>query len=183
MINNKKAQIPSTIVWIVGTFLVLLIMVLYLVFGGITYLEKGQSKVILSADSEKFSKEFITGSLIAFLESKTSNGESVYDILSEADIEKKDETSQSLFEEEASNFIETKFFADVFNSEYYRAWIRVYKSDAEVDQYYDGYYKYMNYLRGDFGGVECNPSEKGSLLMSIPIIPDKKIVLCANPSN
>jgi len=180
---NKKAQIPSTIVWIAGTFLVLLIMVLYLVFGGITYGDKGQSIINIFGESEKFSKEIITTSLINFLESSASNEETIYELISNADLEKKDETRQSLFKEKAGSFVNTNFFAEGSKSKYYRAWIRVYNSSEEVSQYYGGNYEYLNNLRGGSGGIECNPFEEGSILISIPIIPDKKIVLCANPSN
>jgi len=183
MINNKKAQIPSTIVWIVATLLILLIMVLYLVFGGITYLDQGQSKMILSKTPEKFSKESVADSLISFLDSRASNGETIYELLSRVDLEKKNETEQLLFEEKASVFIDNNFFAEGAESKYYRAWIRVYNSTSDAGQYYDGYYEYGNNLRGGFGGIDCDPFEVESLVMSIPIVLDRKIVLCANPSN
>jgi len=180
LIHNKKAQIPSTIVWIAGTFLILLIMILYLVFGGITYLDQGQSKMILSKTSEKSSRESIADSMIIFLETKASNGEAIYDLISKADLSKKDETRQLLFKEKASVFIDTNFFAEGAESKYYRAWIRVYNFTEEISQYYGGYYEYMNNLRGGSGGIDCDPFEEESMVMSIPITSDKKIVLCAN---
>ncbi|PIO05238.1 hypothetical protein COT47_05620 [Candidatus Woesearchaeota archaeon CG08_land_8_20_14_0_20_43_7] len=108
-ITNKKAQIPSTIVWIVGTFIILLIMILYLVFGGITYLDKGQTQLILTKDSQTFSRDHVTSSLLNFLDSKTSNGETIYELLSKADIKKKDEARIKIFQGEASKFLQQIF--------------------------------------------------------------------------
>jgi hypothetical protein len=109
LINNKKAQIPSTIVWIAGTFLVLLIMILYLVFGGIAYLDQGQSKMILSQNSEKFSREYVTNSVLNFLDRTTSSGETIYEILSNVDVKNKDETRNKIFQEEANKFLQQTF--------------------------------------------------------------------------
>jgi len=40
MIKSKKATIGSTLTWVVATFIILLIMVLYFIFLGITVLNK-----------------------------------------------------------------------------------------------------------------------------------------------
>jgi len=133
LINNRKAQIPSTIVWIVGAFLILLIMILYLVFGGITYLDKGQSQMILSQNSEKFSRDYFTGSLLNFLDSKASNGETFYAILSKADSKNRDEVRAQIFQDEASKFLQQIFPK---NEDNIVGSLTLYYYDSEKKEYY-----------------------------------------------
>lgn len=168
-ITNKKSQIPSTIVWIVGTFLVLLIMVLYLVFGGITYLDKGQSKMVLSDESEKFSREYVAGSLLNFLDSETSNGETIYEILSNADIRDKDESMIKIFQDEASKFLQQTFSE---NEDNIVGSLGLYYYNPEKKEYYS---------MADYTAIQAYTSSMISVpeiySFNVPIYPNKYLLV------
>jgi len=169
IINKKRAQIPSTIVWIAGTFLVLLIMILYLVFGGITYLDQGQSKMILSQNSEKFSRNYVTGSLLNFLDSNASNGETIYEILSKVDVKKKDEARTNIFQDETRKFLQ-QTFPD--NERNIVGSLAVFSYDPNKKEYYS---------MPDYTVVQAYTSSMIDIQeiysFQIPIFPDKYVLV------
>jgi len=65
MINNKKAQEATTITWVVATFIILMILIIYIVYTGITYVQRGGVSLEIKnrvnpSSSLLQTKEFIT---------------------------------------------------------------------------------------------------------------------------
>ena len=52
LLKNKNAQIASTLTWIVATFILLFILILYVVFSGITHAKKGDVEIEFKQDKE-----------------------------------------------------------------------------------------------------------------------------------
>jgi len=169
LINNKKAQIPSTIVWIVGTFIILLMMILYLVFGGVTYLDGGQSEMILSHDYEKFSREYVTSSLLNFLDSNVSNGETIYGLLSKADSKKEDKAGIKIFQDEATKFLQQTFPENENNI---IGSLALFSYDSDKKEYYS-IPEYT--ITQTYTSLMINLPETYSF--KVPIYPDKYILV------
>ena len=84
ILENKKAAIPSTLVWIVGTILILVIMIIYLSFSIFLFVGKSKPSTWIGS-SEEFNKATMTDLTLAFLESSYSESESISDFISRID--------------------------------------------------------------------------------------------------
>ena len=67
ILENKKAQIAATITWIVATFVILFILILFLVFTIVLFLNKGRPKITI--EEEEVKSLVLTRTLVNILKS------------------------------------------------------------------------------------------------------------------
>jgi hypothetical protein len=106
MLKSRKAQIGSTLTWVISIVIVIMVMFLYLALAGILSLQKGNNEPL--SDREMFRAAFTQGgsieySLANFITQTTDNGESVYDLMVKSEQIEGKEERKSLFYSEIKN--------------------------------------------------------------------------------
>ncbi|MDP1728715.1 MAG: hypothetical protein Q8L27_00745 [archaeon] len=172
--KNKKSSIGTTLTWIVATFIIIFILILYFVFLGIIY-EKNNpenKEIGISYSGVKISAVTF---LIDFLKSDSGNGESIYDLLKKAgNNDGKDSEREGLFEEKAENFLKSSFPLD----SYAGAFLYFYEEK-------DGNWIFsQKYLYSQESGKEAGtpPENRQNIAKVEIVIPlGKKIILIVQP--
>lgn len=178
--RNKKASISATLTWMVATFIILFILILFLV--AVTLLDnyrKGGIKV-----SEEPTKRIHLGlieieNFLGFLNTPIENKETIYELISKADIDEGKKERKDIFEREAKKFMQENLpMGGYFDLSRDRIWIRVYNSNVEIEQMG---YKYIYGLHeGYTSNGYCDPYKSNAVLINIFVAPNKKIVICTN---
>ena len=178
--RNKKGAIGATLTWIVAIFIILFILIVFLVLVAALGFFKGGIEI--KSEDLGENKLILTQNLFRFLNSPVGNDGTVYDLISKADAVEGQEERKEIFEQEAEKFLQESF--PVGYKDYWRVWVRVYKADEEIGQYYissiSSDYEVSNFFRGESGGISCEPDRTNTFFVSIFVAPDKKLAICAN---
>jgi len=184
--KNKKAQIATTLAWVVATLVIVFIMTIYLFVVGFMGGKKafyGEGVEVEIVDSAGTRDHYVLQQdFFAFLNSLVViDQEEILVrqlIISEPELEKE---KFEKFRELSRKFLEE-------NTKKGISWIRIYNLDEEISRYSTGKYKnygssldflmspdypYANSYDDDY----CDSEDKNSLLFSV-VIPNKKIVMC-----
>jgi len=164
ILNEKKAQIGTTITWVVASIIILFLMAGFLV---ITTALSGKSKTEISF---KESVENLENqrTLIAFLNFPVEvdgTKKTIYNLVKENEI---NSDASEIFKKSADEFISTIFTEDSWKGGVHPWWIRVQKKEEEIKKLTTT----SNFRAGAFN---CKPEED---IISIINVGDKKIALC-----
>jgi len=173
MIKSKKAYAGTTFIWIIAT-IIIAVMMIFFILALVVYSED-PIKVGISSYSQKLS---LTEDMITQLNLPLENGKTLYEVLSALNIEDSDQVDEasSLFDESFNEFIiNHPELRD--KPKFNRVEISIYPVNKEES------FEDFRVFGASIGGqkeINCDPFMKDTILISIPIVPDKKIVLCAN---
>jgi hypothetical protein len=156
---NKKAQLGQTLTWIVASFIIFTILVIFVIFSAYLVSDKTLDIKSLMSSGVSISKQDFQDissfkSFESFVNSKI-NEKKIYDIVANPDAGPAD-----AFKGAAESFL--KFYPN--------SWIRIYPQDEKVSYSSAGYGDYSS-------GGSCNP-ETGEL--SVFYFSSNKIILCKN---
>lgn len=196
LLKSKLSQEAGTLSWIFGTFIILVIMGIYVFLTGALFVARG------GMDNGQFdtsSMSMITENLIDFLHSDAGEYGTFYDLAVRADIS--DDSSDArlkIWKNATESFLRENFPGGSDSNPSYSAWIRIYSSDSEVQQFTDltGFQAKYNIQRVWWGrqtSDSCSPhyfnrplkytrekaddyTDFNTVIM--PLIPNKKIAVC-----
>lgn len=176
-IRNKKASVSATLTWIVATFIILFILILYLVAVSILDYTKGGIKI--SREAKTNTDLVLIENFLGFLNTPVENDETIYELISKADVPEGKKERADIFEREAKKFIEENLaIGGFFDLSRDRVWIRVYNSNEEIKQ--EGFNWIYGLHEGYTSNGYCDPYMANAVLINIFVTPNKKIVICTN---
>jgi hypothetical protein len=175
----KRSQEAGTLSWIFGTFMVLIIMIIYIVLTGALFAKSGGTN---TGQFDTLSTSAITESLIGFLNSDAGEYGTVYDLVKKSDADDSFKANRlEIYKSKSKTFLWTNFPGGTENNPDYTAWIRVYPINENIGQYTDltgltARYEVSQVYWGHQTTDLCVPGI--SNLIVIPILLDKKIAVC-----
>lgn len=163
--------------WVIGFIvlssgLAILIMIAAMLFAS----QGGHLK-----DKKFVSEVFLEKQLILLMDEPLENGETFGELVEDAGNGENEKEKMDVFKTAARSFIDENMPVGQYG--YNRVWIRLYKPDSKVGQYftdhpYGDYSAYKSHL-GGAGGIECDPSED-ILLLKFFVNNEKMIVICGD---
>jgi len=182
MIKNNRAQTGTTLTSVLGILIIFILMFVLVV--GVLFIA-GDRKLD-PWNSGKTTKEgkikndlVLMENLIYFLNTRMENGETLYELISKADIPEGKAERESIFKREAEKFMLEYFpTGGFFEINWARNWMRVYDYNEEIGQI--GYDWIYDVSEGYRSNGPCDPYRADAVFVTLFVIPDKKIAVCAN---
>ena len=184
-IQSKKAQIGSTMTWVIATLVIIVIMGFLAITTTFIVIKNWSLSNLFSSSQQKqlISDPDATKKLFEFLKQPFDGDESVYEFIRRID-ENTISEEKTKYKQLADEFM-NKNYPQGSNKIYIKSFLRLYKLDEEVGQrdmsdVYDDKEYARDFWSGGTTSVRyCDPYNHKSLFSQILLPDNKKIALCA----